>query len=282
MSGPMYSGLEGKEALVTGGGRGLGKAACLALAREGVNVAVTDLRDAEETAKEIEKLGSRAMAFSANVLKEAEVKVMVDRIVAEWGGIDILVNNVGGDHAFLLEDLPVSEWDWTMDINLKGLFICTKAVAEVMKKGGGGKIVNIASIAGLRMTMYGGIAYSAAKAAVLGFTRHAAFELGPYHINVNAVCPGSTLTDVVKSRMTPEVKEEMRKATALQDFILPEDQADAVVFLASDRARMITGTSLTVDGGMTLPVGQVRWETFYSTRKQWLKEGRWEGKDTSL
>ncbi|MAG14444.1 MAG: hypothetical protein CL874_00960 [Dehalococcoidales bacterium] len=103
----------------------------------------------------------------------------------------------GGDHAWLLEDMPVAEWDWTMDINLKGLFNCTKAVAEVMKKGGGGKIVNMASIAGLRMTMYGGIAYSAAKAAVLGFTRHAAFELGPYKINVNAVCPGSTLTEVV-------------------------------------------------------------------------------------
>jgi len=222
------------------------------------------------------------MVFQANVLKEAEVKGMVDRMVAEWGGIDVLVNNVGGDHAWLLEDLPVAEWDWTMDINLKGLFNCTKAVAEVMKKGGGGKIVNMASIAGLRMTMYGGIAYSAAKAAVLGFTRHAAFELGPYKINVNAVCPGSTLTEVVESRMTPEVKEEMRLATALHDFILPEDQADAVVFLASDRARMVTGTSLTVDGGMTLPIGQVKWDTFYSIRKQWLKEGRWAGKDTSL
>ncbi len=182
----------------------------------------------------------------------------------------------------MLEDMPVAEWDWTMDINLKGLFNCTKAVAEVMKKGGGGKIVNMASIAGLRMTMYGGIAYSAAKAAVLGFTRHAAFELGPYKINVNAVCPGSTLTEVVESRMTPEVKEEMRLATALQDFILPEDQADAVVFLASDRARMVTGISLSVDGGMTLPIGQVKWDTFYSARKQWLKERRWAGKDTSL
>ena len=282
MPDPMYSGLEGKKALVTGGGRGLGKACCLALAREGACVAVADLYNAEETAQEIEKLGAKAMAFAANVLKEAEVKAMVDRMVAGWGGIDVLVNNVGGDHAWLLEDLPVTEWDWTMDINLKGLFNCTKAVAEVMKKGGGGKIVNMASIAGLRMTMYGGIAYSAAKAAVLGFTRHAAFELGPYKINVNAVCPGSTLTEVVESRMTPEVKEEMRLATALHDFILPEDQADAVVFLASDRARMVTGTSLTVDGGMTLPVGQVKWETFYSTRKQWLKEGRWAGKDTSL
>lgn len=281
MAGSSY-GIEGKKALVTGGGRGLGKAICRALAEEGVDVAVADLSDADRTAREVEALGRKAIAFSASVTKEDEVKEMVAKIVADWGGIDILVNNVGGDHAILLEDLPAAEWDWAMEINLKGLFNCTKAVAEVMKQGGGGKIVNMASIAGLRMTMYGGIAYSAAKAAVLGFTRHAAFELGPYKINVNAVCPGSTLTQVVESRMTPEIKEKMRKATALNDFLLPEDQADAVVFLASERARMITGTSLTVDGGMTLPVGSVEWDNFYASRKQWLKEGRWEGKSTSL
>ena len=281
MAGSSY-GIEGKKALVTGGGRGLGKAICRALAEEGVDVAVADLYDADQTAREVEALGRKAIAFSASVTKEDEVKEMVDKVVADWGGIDILVNNVGGDHAILLEDLPAAEWDWAMEINLKGLFNCTKAVAEVMKQGGGGKIVNMASIAGLRMTMYGGIAYSAAKAAVLGFTRHAAFELGPYKINVNAVCPGSTLTQVVESRMTPEIKEKMRKATALNDFLLPEDQADAVVFLASERARMITGTSLTVDGGMTLPVGSVEWDNFYASRKQWLKEGRWEGKNTSL
>jgi 3-oxoacyl-[acyl-carrier protein] reductase len=278
----MYSGLAGKKALVTGGGRGLGKAACLTLAREGMDVAIADLHGAEQTASEVEALGSKALAFGANVLKEDEVRDMVDRIVADWRGIDVLVNNVGGDHAYLLEDLPVSQWDWTMEINLKGLFICTKAVAEVMKQRGGGRIVNIASLAGLRMTMYGGIAYSAAKAAVIGFTRHAGFELGPSKINVNAVCPGATLTEVVESRMTPEVKEDMRQATALKDFILPQDQADAVVFLASDRARMITGTTLLVDGGQSLPIGQVRWDSFYSARKQWLEEGRWTGKDTSL
>jgi 3-oxoacyl-[acyl-carrier protein] reductase len=278
----MYSGLAGKKALVTGGGRGLGKAACLTLAREGMDVAIADLHGAEQTASEVEALGSKALAFGANVLKEDEVRDMVDRIVAGWGRIDVLVNNVGGDHAYLLEDLPVSQWDWTMEINLKGLFVCTKAVAEVMKQRGGGRIVNIASLAGLRMTMYGGIAYSAAKAAVIGFTRHAGFELGPSKINVNAVCPGATLTEVVESRMTPEVKEDMRQATALKDFILPQDQADAVVFLASDRARMITGTTLLVDGGQSLPIGQVRWDSFYSSRKQWLEEGRWTGKDTSL
>ena len=282
MSNPMYFGIEGKIALVTGGGRGLGKAICTALAKEGALVALTDLYSADQTAKEVESIGQQAMPFSADVVKESEVQAMVDKIVDEWGGIDILVNNVGGDHAYLLEDMPQSEWNWNMDINMKGLFNCTKIVSEVMKKRGGGKIVNISSLAGLRMTLYGSIAYSTAKAGVLGFTRHCAFELGPQKINVNAVCPGPTLTEVVKSRITPEVKERVHQTTPLQDFTYPEDQADAVVFLASDRARMITGTSLLVDGGISLPVGSVEWDSFYSSRKQWLKEKKWEGKDTSL
>ena len=282
MSKPMYSGIEGKVALVTGGGRGLGKAICLALAREGADIALTDLQAADETSKEIEALGQKAMAFKADVTREAEVKDMVDRIVAEWGGIDILVNNVGGDHAYLLEDMPTSQWDWTMDINMKGLFHCTKFASEVMKKRGGGKIVNIASLAGVRMTMYGGIAYSTAKAGVIGFGRHCAFELGPYKINVNTVCPGPTMTEVVLNRISPEVKENTLKTTPLQDFTYPEDQADAVVFLASERARMITGTTLLVDGGISLPIGYVEWESFRSDRKQWLKEKKWEGKQTSM
>ncbi len=282
MSKSMYSGIEGKVALVTGGGRGLGKAICLALAREGADIALTDLQAADETAKEIEALGQKVMAFKADVTKEAEVGEMVDRIVAEWGGIDILVNNVGGDHAYLLEDMPTSQWDWTMEINMKGLFHCTKFASEVMKKRGGGKIVNIASLAGVRMTMYGGIAYSTAKAGVIGFGRHCAFELGPFKINVNTVCPGPTMTEVVLNRISPEVKQNTLQTTPLQDFTYPEDQADAVVFLASERARMITGTTLLVDGGISLPIGYVEWENFRSDRKQWLKEKKWEGKQTSM
>jgi 3-oxoacyl-[acyl-carrier protein] reductase len=280
VSKPMYSGIEGKVALVTGGGRGLGKAICLALAREGADIAVTDLKWADETAKEVEALGQKALAFKTDVTKEADVREMIDRIVAEWGGIDILVNNVGGDHAFLLEDMPVSEWDWMMDLNMKGVFHCTKMAAEEMKKRGGGKIVNISSLAGLRMTLYGSIAYSAAKAGVIGFTRHCAFELGPSKINVNAVCPGPTMTEMVLERISPEVKERTLKSTPIQDFIRPEDQADAVVFLASERARMVTGTTLLVDGGISLPVGYVEWDNFYSDRKKWLKERKWEGKKT--
>jgi len=283
MSSSMYPELKGKRALVTGGGRGLGKAMCLALAKEGADVALTDLYDAEQTAKEVKALGVKALAFSANVIKEAEVQAMVAKIVGEWGGIDILVNDVGGDHGYLLEDMPLSEWDWTMDINLKGMFNCVKSVSEVMKKGGkGGKIVNIASLAGVRMTLYGSIAYSAAKAAVIGFTRHCAFELGPFKINVNAVAPGPTLTEVVESRISPEVKEKMLQWAPMQDFTYPEDQANAVVFLASDRARMITGTYLLVDGGISLPIGFVKWDDFYASRKKWLEEARWVGKETSL
>jgi 3-oxoacyl-[acyl-carrier protein] reductase len=282
MNGAVYSGIQGKRALVTGGGRGLGKAICLALAREGADIALTDLYNAEQTAKEVEALGVKALPFSANVIKYEEVQAMVDTIVQKWGDIDILVNDVGGDHGYLLEDMPVSEWDWTMDINLKGMFNCVKLVSPVMKKMGGGKIVNIASLAGVRMTLYGSIAYSAAKAAVIGFTRHCAFELGHAKINVNAVCPGPTLTEVVESRISPEVRENMLKWTPLHDFTYPQDQADAVVFLASDRARMITGTYLLVDGGISLPIGFVKWDDFYASRKKWLEEGRWVGKETSL
>lgn len=281
MSKAMYSGIEGKKALVTGGGRGIGKAICLALAREGADIALADLQNAEQTAREVEKLGRNALAFTADVLKEGEVRDMVDQIVAKWGGIDILVNNVGGANNFLLEDMPQSQWDWTLDINLKGLFHCTKMVTEVMKKRGGGKIVNIASMAGVRISTGGSVAYRSAKAAVLAFTRHCAFELGHFKINVNAVCPGLTLTEEAERKANAEIKEKMLEHTPLHDFLYPQDQADAVVFLASDRARMITGIYLLVDGGITLAVGGFRWDDDYASRKKWLRESGWAGKETS-
>jgi 3-oxoacyl-[acyl-carrier protein] reductase len=164
--------------------------------------------------------------------------------------------------------MPESKWDWILEINLKGLFNCTKVVAGFMKKRGGGKIVNIASTVGVRMTSNGSIGYSSAKAAVLGFTRHCAYELAHYKINVNAVCPGLTLTEGLESKMTAEAKEKTRQCTPLQDFIYPQDQADAVVFLSSERARMITGIQLIVDGGITLPIGDMPWDEFYDSRKK--------------
>ena len=262
----------GKIALVTGAGQGIGRAIALGLAREGADVVANDLNLdlAENTAKEIRAMGVRAMAIQANVAIEKEVEAMVARIVDEWGGIDILVNNAGTGRPMMVEDMDKSEWDRILDINLGGVFNCSKAVIPIMKARGWGKIINIASLAGKTMSYHGGADYTASKAAVLGFTRHLAFEVGPYGINVNAICPGVTMTPLVESTSTPEMRESVRSRTPLKDLVKPADIAEAVIFLASKKARMITGTSIDIDGGISL--GLQDWETYVRTRKEALKK----------
>jgi NAD(P)-dependent dehydrogenase (short-subunit alcohol dehydrogenase family) len=262
---------KGKIALVTGSGQGIGRATAIALAREGADVACNDLNLdlAEGTAKEIRAMGPRAMAIKANVAAEQEVEAMVARVVGEWGGIDILVNNAGTGRPMMVEDMDKSEWDRILDINLGGVFNCARAVIPALKARGGGKIVNIASLAGKTMSYHGGADYTASKSAVLGFTRHLAFELGPHGINVNAICPGVVMTPLVAAHSTPEMRESVRSKTPMRDLVKPEDIADAVVFLASKRARMITGSTVDVDGGIAL--GLQDWDTYVRTRKEALK-----------
>ena len=164
----METGLQGKVALVTGSGRGIGKAIALGLAREGVDIAVNcrEKRDsAEETAEEIRALGRRAMVIVADVTDEAEVSRMVGQIVKEWGTIDILVNNAGLSYVALVEDMPKSDWDRILDIMASGTFLCSKVVIPIMKKQGSGKIINISSVAGERTTQNASANYVAAKAA---------------------------------------------------------------------------------------------------------------------
>jgi NAD(P)-dependent dehydrogenase (short-subunit alcohol dehydrogenase family) len=263
---------QGKIALVTGGAQGIGKATALALAGEGADVVVNDLQLdlAELTAKEVRALGPRAMAIQANVALEKEVEAMVARVVAEWGGIDILVNNAGTGRPMMVEDMDKSEWDRILNINLGGVFNCSRAVIPTMKSRGGGKIVNIASLAAKTMSYHGGADYTASKSAVLGFTRHLAFELGPHGINVNAICPGVTMTPLVEAHSSPEMRESVKSRTPMRDLVKPEDIADAVVFLASKRARMITGSTIDVDGGISL--GLQDWDTYVQTRKEALKK----------
>ena len=270
----METGLKGKIALVTGSGRGIGRAIALALAREGVDVAVNcvvNRESAEETAREIRALGRRAMVVVANVADEGEVKKMVEQVVQEWGTIDILVNNAGVPHVALVEDMEKSDWDRLFDIIAGGTFNCSKAVIPVMKKRGG-KIINTGSVAGERTTQNSSADYVAAKAAVLGFTRQLAYELGPFKINVNAVSPWTVLTPLSMSQVSPEELEKIRKGVPLGDYPKPEDVADAVVFLASDRARMITGSSIILDGGMCLPVGSRTWEEYVRSHKEAVKK----------
>jgi len=265
---------KGKIALVTGAGQGIGKATAFALAREGAGVACNDLNLdwSESTAREVRTIGPKAMAIQANVAVEAEVTAMVAKVVEEWGGIDILVNNAGTGRPMMVEDMSKAEWDRILDINLGGVFNCSRAVIPTLKARGGGRIINIASLAGKTMSYHGGADYTASKAAVLGFTRHLAFELGPYRINVNAICPGVTMTPLVEAHSTIEMRESVRSRTPLQDLVKPEDIADAVIFLASEKARMITGSTIDVDGGISL--GLQDWETYVRTRKEFIKHGK--------
>jgi NAD(P)-dependent dehydrogenase (short-subunit alcohol dehydrogenase family) len=264
-----------KIVLVTGaGGRGSGqgKAFALAFAAEGADVAVNDidLADAEATAKEVRALGRRSIAVKADVSNWDEVDAMVKNVVQELGGIDILVNNAGFGLPILVEDMSVEEWHRTIGVNLDGTFFCSKAVIPYMKQRGGGRIINIASPAGKSMTVNGCAAYTSAKAGVLGFTRHLAFEVGPYKITVNSICPA-----ILRSTDDPrplEVIQKAKEGSLLGDLTTPQDSANAVLFLASDRARMITGTN--IDAHPIVPGGKEHWDNFVKRRKDFIVEKR--------
>jgi len=245
--------LSGKVALVTGGGRGIGRAIALGLAREGADVAVNaaHLSSAEGTTETIRQLGRKAIAIEADVAEADQVDLMVDRIINELGGVHILVNNAGVN----LEIVPTVEqsldkWDRTMGINVRGTYLCCRRVARWMIAQKTGKIINIGSnfgMSGFPMRT----AYSPSKAAVINMTQDLAAEWGKYNINVNCVAPGYVLTDLVKNFIQQGKFdiETLQKRTPLGRLAAPEDIADAVVFLASEEAKHITGVTLPVDGG---------------------------------
>lgn len=267
---------EGKIVLVTGAGGaggGQGKAIALAFAAAGADVAVNDmdLARAEATAKEVRALRRRSIAVKADVSDEAEVNQMVKRVVSELGGIDILVNNAGFGHPILVEDMTAAEWHRTIGVNLDGTFFCSKAVIPIMKGRGGGRIINIASPAGKAMTVNGCAGYTSAKAGVMGFTRHLAFEVGPYKITVNSVCPGMIMGG--EHTPPPDVLQRMKEGSLLGDVSTPQDTANAVLFLASEKARLITGTNL--DAYPIAPGGREHWNNFVKRRKDW-KAGKRE------
>ena len=245
--------LEGKAALVTGGGTGIGRACSLALAGEGCDVAVNYSRsgaEAEATASEIRELGRRAIAVQANVALDSEVTLMVEQVEDEFGRLDFLVNNAGTTSFVPHEDLDGlsgQDWDDVMAVNVKGTFFASRAAAKVMRKHGGGAIVNIASIAGLT-GLGSSIAYCASKAAILSMTKSLARVLAP-EIRVNAVSPGITLTRWVED-FGDFVEMNIRK-TPMKRGAEAEDIADAVLFLLAGTS-FVTGENVVVDGGKVL------------------------------
>ena len=242
-----------KTAVVTGGSRGLGRAVCLELARGGANVVLCYAgreEAARETVAACEALGARALAVRCSVTDAGAVKTLMDTAVREFGRIDILVNNAGITRDGLLMMMKEEDFDAVVSTNLKGAFLCAKAVARQMMKQRYGRIVNISSVVGLRGNA-GQANYAASKAGVVGLTKSLAKELATRNITVNAVAPGFIETDMTAA-MRPDARSAALAAIPMQRLGAAEDVARAVAFLASQEAAYVTGQVLAVDGGMSM------------------------------
>jgi 3-oxoacyl-[acyl-carrier protein] reductase len=245
--------LEGKVALVTGASRGIGREIAFELAREGASVAVNyagSEAKALEVVEEIKAMGRDAFAIQADVSNSESVTEMAKETIERFGKIDILVNNAGITKDNLLMRMKESEWDDVININLKGVFLCTKAVTRQMMKQRSGRIINISSIVGVSGNP-GQANYVAAKSGVIGLTKTSAKELSSRGITVNAVAPGFITTDMT-DKLNEDVKTEMLKQIPLARFGEPRDIARTVIFLASEDSAYMTGQTLHVDGGMVM------------------------------
>jgi 3-oxoacyl-[acyl-carrier protein] reductase len=244
--------LENKVALVTGGARGIGREIALSFAKEGADLAIGDvnLQEAENTCRDIEALGRKAMAVELDVTKFAKVEEAINKILDKFTKIDILVNNAGITKDGLMLRMNEPDWDAVIAVNLKGTFNCTKAVSKVMIKQRSGKIVNIASIIGI-IGNPGQANYSASKAGIIALTKTSAKEFASRNININAVAPGFIQTEMT-AKLPDELKQKMLGAIPLNKFGTPVDVANLCLFLASEDAAYITGQTIVVDGGMVM------------------------------
>lgn len=248
--------LKGRVAVVTGGGSGIGKGTCMRLAEEGAAVVVFDINldAAKDTEKDISRAGGKALTYEVDVAKSAAVEAAVEEVVSVLGQIDILVNNAGISQSVTVARMTEDHWKRTLDINLKGTFLCSRAVIQPMKERRYGKIVNIASIAGL-LGSPGMADYSAAKSGIIGFTRSLAMELAPFNINVNAIGPGIIDTPILEQNHGPELRARLPKVVPLRRIGVPRDVANAVLFLVSEEASYIAGQCLFVCGGWSASAG---------------------------
>ena len=247
---------EGKVAVVTGASRGIGRATALAFAREGCNIVVNYERNrdkANEVVEAIRRTKAQAIASKCDVSIRNEVEIMFQATLDEFGKVDILVNNAAIGIAAPLLETADELWDRTLNVNLKGVFLCTQVAARHMIQRRYGKIVNVASNSAYGIAVWGEAAYAASKAGVMQLTKTAAFELGKFGITVNCVAPGAVDTDMLKGDMTDQEYNELinsRKAASSLGIIgKPEDIANAILFFASDDSQFITGKTLLVDGG---------------------------------
>jgi NAD(P)-dependent dehydrogenase (short-subunit alcohol dehydrogenase family) len=243
--------LDGKIALVTGSAQGLGREIALGLAQSGCSLVLTDVIDAEETARQIGDIGSRSISVKADVSDEAQIEDMVARAVSEYKKLDILVNNAGISQLSFTatEDLPVEEWDRILAVNLRGTFLCCKHVGKQMIANGGGSIINISSTAGITGIVRAP-AYCASKAGIILLTKSLALEWARYHIRVNAIAPHYLETELTKGlRASEKVYDSLVKQIPMRRFAKPAEIVGTVLLLSSPSSSYITGTVNAVDGG---------------------------------
>jgi len=244
--------LAGKVALVTGGGRGIGKEIAMTLAGEGADIVIWDVNptDAQNTCKEIEAMGRKTLADQVDVTKFESVEAGINKILDKCGKIDILVNNAGITKDNLLLRMSQQEWDAVINVNLKGTFNCIKAAFRPLSKQRSGRIINIASIIGI-IGNYGQANYAASKAGIIALTKTSARELAARNVTVNAIAPGFIQTEMT-AKLPEDVKAKMMEAIPMAKLGTPRDVANACLFLASNEADYITGQTIVVDGGMVM------------------------------
>ena len=242
---------KGRVAIVTGAGRGIGRAVAHRLAAGGAKLVVNDVsqQSAESVARELRGLGTEAFSAPGDISKSTDVNDMMDTAITNFGVVHILVNNAGILRPTAVIDIEEDEWDLVVSVNLRGTYLCSRAALPTMREAGWGRIVNFSSTAGKNVSTVGGAHYTAAKAGILGFTRHLAKEEAGYGITVNSVCPGLIDTEMVRTTIDPDLTKAYAASFPIPRLGEPEEVAELVAFLASDRAAYITGASLDINGG---------------------------------
>lgn len=244
---------ESKVVIVTGGANGIGAACVRAFAAEGARVAILDIDG--PSANELAGDEANILAQITDIADRGAVDAAIAEVTGAWAGIDVLVNNAGTGAPGNFADLTDADWRRIYDVNVTGAFNCTQAALPHMKGRPGANVINVSSVAGRRLSYFGGAQYSSSKAALLGLTRHCAFELAVYGIRVNSVSPGPTVTAHLKRNMSPEIQAETAAGIPLDRMCEPEEIAGPILFLASPDAAMMTGANLDVDGGFLIAHG---------------------------